>query len=88
MSHDRNPAAACDRLLDALVLELLHSGDDELGPRHGGQSLKAAADQVRWHVSQAVQRSAADGAPVFPRPRKGAPPSLMDDGPDNSRRRR
>ena len=88
MSHYRHPAAACDRLLDALVLELLHSGDEELGPRHGGQSLKAAADQVRWRVSQAVQLSAADRAPVFPRPRKGDPPSPIDEGPDSSRRRR
>ena len=66
MSHYQGPAAACDRLLDALALELLQAREDEFGPRHGGRSLKAAADQVRWRIAQASQRLAPPGAPVCP----------------------
>ena len=66
MSHDQRPAAACDRLLDALALELLQAEEDEFGPRHGGRTLKAAADQVRCRIAQTSQRLASLGAPVCP----------------------
>ncbi len=73
MSYNQHPTAACERLLDALALELLEASADEFGPRHGGRSLKAAADQVRWRVAQALRQSPSHRAPVCPEHRDGAP---------------
>ena len=78
MSHYRYPASACDRLLDALALELLEASDDEFGPRHGGRSLKAAADQVRWRVAKASNRSPSHRAPVCPEHHDGVPAAIPD----------
>ena len=78
MSHDQHPTAACERLLDALALELLEASDDEFGPQHGGRSLKAAADQVRWRVAQALSGSPSDRAPVRPAHHDDAPAAFPE----------
>ena len=78
MSHNQHTTAACERLIDALALELLAASEDEFGPRHGGRSLKAAADQVRWRVAQALNRCPAHRPSVCPEHHDGTPAATIE----------
>lgn len=72
--RDRAVLAAHERLVDALVADLLEAPDDEVLASHSPAAGRVAADTLRRRLRRDAPGTAADAGPPDPLP--GGPPNF------------